>query len=169
MVKGIQSEASVAGMFIFAILYFGIMTGAGMLDPVINGILRTVGSSPVRIVIGTALLALLVHLDGSGTVTFLVTVPVMLPLYDRLGTGRRVHACAASLAAGVNFPPWTGPTIRAAAALPLPVDTIFNPLLPVQAVGLRFVSACAWWMGRPSPAVSARAVIPSTPRRSSAN
>jgi CitMHS family citrate-Mg2+:H+ or citrate-Ca2+:H+ symporter len=148
MVKGIQSVAAVAGMFIFAILYFGIMTDAGMLDPIINGILRTAGTNPVRIVIGTSLLALLVHLDGSGAVTFLVTVPFMLPLYQRLGMDRRVLACAASLAAGVNFLPWTGPTIRAAAALRLPADAIFIPLLPVQAVGLLFVFACAWWMGR---------------------
>jgi CitMHS family citrate-Mg2+:H+ or citrate-Ca2+:H+ symporter len=36
----------------------------------------------------------------------------MLPLYDRLGMDKRVLACAASLAAGVNFLPWTGPMIR---------------------------------------------------------
>jgi citrate-Mg2+:H+ or citrate-Ca2+:H+ symporter, CitMHS family len=42
-------------------------------------------------------------------VTFLVTLPVMLPLYVRLGMDKRVLACAASLAAGVNFLPWTGP------------------------------------------------------------
>jgi CitMHS family citrate-Mg2+:H+ or citrate-Ca2+:H+ symporter len=97
---------------------------------------------------GTSLLALLVHLDGSGAVTFLVTVPVMLPLYQRLGMDRRVLACAASLAAGVNFLPWTGPTIRAAAALHVSAADIFTPLLPVQTVGLAFVFACAWWMGR---------------------
>jgi CitMHS family citrate-Mg2+:H+ or citrate-Ca2+:H+ symporter len=148
MVKGIQGVAGVAGMFIFAILYFGIMTDAGMLDPIINAILRAAGADPVRIVMGTSLLALLVHLDGSGAVTFLVTVPVMLPLYDRLGMDRRVLACAASLAAGVNFLPWTGPTIRAAASLHLSVAEIFNPLLPVQAVGIAFVFVCAWWMGR---------------------
>ena len=38
---------------------------------------------------GSALLALLVHLDGSGAVTFLVTVPAMLPLYERLRMDRR--------------------------------------------------------------------------------
>ncbi len=75
IVKGIQGVAGVAGMFIFAILYFGIMTDAGMRDPIIDCILRAVGSNPVRIVMGTSLLALLVHLDGSGAVAFLVTVP----------------------------------------------------------------------------------------------
>jgi CitMHS family citrate-Mg2+:H+ or citrate-Ca2+:H+ symporter len=92
MAHGIQRVAPVAAMFVFAILYFGVMTDAGMLDPIIDCILRVVGLSPPRIVVGTALLALLVHLDGSGVVTFLVTIPVMLPLYDRLGMDRRVLA-----------------------------------------------------------------------------
>jgi CitMHS family citrate-Mg2+:H+ or citrate-Ca2+:H+ symporter len=134
-------------MFIFAIVYFGVMTDAGMLDPIINRILRTVGSHPTRIVLGTSLLALLVHLDGSGAVTFLVTVPVMLPLYERLGMDKRVLACAASLAAGVNFLPWTGPMIRASASLHIPVASIFNPLIPVQMAGLVFVFTMAWWLG----------------------
>ena len=107
-------------MFVFAILYFGIMTDAGMLDPIVDRILRAVGTQPTRIVVGSALLALLVHLDGSGAVTFLVTIPAMLPLYERLGMDRRVLACVASLAAGVNFLPWTGPTLRASAALHIP-------------------------------------------------
>src|ERR1043165_6621650 len=75
IIKGIQNIAPVATMFIFAILYFGIVSDAGMLDPIIDRILRTVGSRPTRIVVGTSLLALLIHLDGSGAVTFLITIP----------------------------------------------------------------------------------------------
>ena len=148
IVHGIQSVAAVAGMFVFAILYFGVMSDAGMLDPMINGILRAVGSNPVRIVVGTALLALLVHLDGSGAVTFLITIPVMLPVYQRLGMDKRVLACAASLAAGVNFLPWTGPMIRASAALGVPVMAIFRPLIPVECAGIIFVLLCSWWLGK---------------------
>lgn len=145
---GIQKVAPVAAMFVFAILYFGIMSDAGMLDPIIEKILNVVGFSPPRIVAGTALLALLVHLDGSGAVTFLVTIPVVIPLYDHLRMDRRVLACAASMAAGTNFLPWTGPMIRASAALHLSVTTIFNPLIPVQVVGQMFVFGAAWWMGK---------------------
>jgi CitMHS family citrate-Mg2+:H+ or citrate-Ca2+:H+ symporter len=147
VVKGIQNIAPVAGMFIFAILYFGIVSDAGMLDPIIDRILRAVGHRPKRIVVGTALLALLIHLDGSGAVTFLITIPALLPLYERLRMDKRVLACAASLAAGVNFLPWTGPTVRASAALNIPVSQIFNPLIPVQIVGLIFVFTVAWWLG----------------------
>ena len=136
-------------MFVFAILYFGIVTDAGLLDPVIDRILpcrrgpARGGSSWAR-----RCSALVVHLDGSGAVTFLVTIPAMLPLYERLGMDRRVLACAASLAAGVNFLPWTGPTVRASAALGIPAAELFNPLIPVQAVGLLYVFAVAYWLGR---------------------
>ncbi|MGZ9710641.1 CitMHS family transporter [Glaciimonas sp. GNP009] len=148
IVAGITNIAPVAGMFVFAILFFGIVTDAGMLDPVISGILRVVGSRPTRIVPGTALLALLIQLDGSGAVTFLVTIPAMLPLYTRLGIDKRVLACVASLAAGVNFLPWTGPMIRASAALHIPVSEIFTPLIPIQLIGLVFVFGVSYWLGR---------------------
>jgi CitMHS family citrate-Mg2+:H+ or citrate-Ca2+:H+ symporter len=149
IIKGIQDMAPVAAMFIFAILYFGIMSDAGMLDPIIARILRAVGHRPRRIVVGTALLAGIVHLDGSGAVTFLITVPALLPLYERLQMDRRVLACATAMAAGVNnMLPWGGPTLRAAAALRMPVTEIFNPLIRVQLVGLAFVFSAAWWLGK---------------------
>ena len=148
VVKGIQNIAPVAGMFIFAILYFGIVADAGMLDPIIDRILRVIGNRPTRIVMGTALLALLIHLDGSGAVTFLITIPALLPLYERLQMDKRVLACAASMAAGVNFLPWTGPMVRASAALHIPVTEIFNPLIRVQIVGLMYVFGAAYWLGK---------------------
>ncbi|HEX4565366.1 MAG TPA: citrate:proton symporter [Vicinamibacterales bacterium] len=148
IVSGVQQIAPVVAMFVFAILYFGIITDAGTLEPVVNAILRGVGARPTRVVVGSALLALLVHLDGSGAVTFLVAVPAMLPLYDRLGIDRRILACVVSMAAGVNFLPWTGPMIRASASLHIPVAQLFRPLVPVQIVGLAFVFGVAWWLGR---------------------
>lgn len=145
---GVQKIALIAGMFVFAILFFGIMTDAGMLEPLIARIVFAANGRPTWITVGTALLALIVHLDGSGAVCFLVTIPAMRPLYDRLGMDRRVLACTASLSAGVNFLPWTGPTLRAAAALHVPVAAIFVPMIPVQIVGLVFVFAASWWLGR---------------------
>lgn len=147
VLTGLQNLAGVVGMFVFAILFFGIVSDAGMLDPIIDRILATVGTRPSRIVPGTTLLALLIHLDGSGAVTFLITIPAMLPLYDRVGIDRRILACAASMAAGVNFLPWTGPMIRASAALKLPIPEIFSPLVPVQLVGLVFIFAVSYWLG----------------------
>lgn len=149
IVSGIRSTAPVAGMFIFAILYFGIMSDAGMFDPVIDRALRLGGGRPSRVVPATVVLACLAHLDGSGATTFLVTVPAMLPLYDRLGIDRRVLACAAAMGAGImNILPWGGPTIRASAALSIPLNELYTPLIPTHAVGIACALVASFWLGR---------------------
>jgi CitMHS family citrate-Mg2+:H+ or citrate-Ca2+:H+ symporter len=146
---GVQNIAPVAGMFVFAILFFGVMSDAGMFDPAIDAILRAVGTHPTWIALGTFALAALVHLDGSGAVTFLVAVPAMLPLYQRVGMDRRVLAAAVALGAGVmNVVPWGGPTLRAAGALHVPVAALYRPLVPVQLVGLLFAFALCGLLGR---------------------
>lgn len=147
--SGIQQTAPVAATFVFAILYFGVMSDAGLLDPAVDGVLRLVGADPVRVVIGSAALAALAHLDGSGASTFLLVIPALLPIYLRLGMDRRVLACVVALAAGVmNILPWGGPLLRAAASLHVSVSDLFLPLVPVVAVGMCFVFGAAWWLGR---------------------
>ena len=62
---------------------------------------------------------------------------------------RRLLACAAALGAGVmNILPWGGPTLRAAAALRIPVADVFNPLLPALAAGLVYALGVAYVLGR---------------------
>jgi CitMHS family citrate-Mg2+:H+ or citrate-Ca2+:H+ symporter len=147
--SGIAQTAPMVATFVFAILYFGVMTDAGMLDPVVNSVLRAVGTNPVRIVIGSALLATIVALDGSGAVTFLVAIPPLLPLYERLGMDKRVLACVVAMAAGVmNMIPWGGPLLRAAASLQVTVDDLFMPLIPAIGVGMATVFATAYALGR---------------------
>ena len=147
ILAGIASISPVIGMFVFAILFFGLITDAGMLEPIISWLLRVIGTRPSRIVPGTALLALLVHLDGSGAVVFLITIPALLPLYERVGIDKRILACAVSMAAGVNFLPWTGPTLRAAAVLHVSPAALFLPLIGVQLAGLAFVFGVTLWLG----------------------
>ncbi len=149
IIDGIKSIAPTGTMFIFAILFFGVLTDAGTFDPIINKILKIVGQDPVKITIGTAILAMLIHLDGSGAVTFLVTIPAMLPLYDALGMRRTTLATVVALAAGtMNVVPWGGPTLRASTALEIPVVELFNPILVPVLVGIIFVLFIAFVLGK---------------------
>ncbi|GAA4424277.1 citrate:proton symporter [Pontibacter saemangeumensis] len=148
MTEGIKAIAPTAVMFIFAILFFGVLMDAGTFDPVISRLLKAAGDHPPRITLVTAILAMIVHLDGSGAVTFLVTVPAMLPLYDALGMRRTTLATIVALAAGtMNIVPWGGPTIRAATALEVPVTQLFNPMLIPVLCGLATVLGISYWMG----------------------
>ncbi|NLJ59172.1 MAG: citrate transporter [Tissierellia bacterium] len=147
--NGIKTIAPTGVMFIFAILFFGILGDAGTFDPIIKKIIKAVGNDPVKIAIGTAVLAMLVHLDGSGAVTFLVTVPAMLPLFDAVGMSRSSLATIVALAAGtMNIVPWGGPTLRAATSLNVPVTELFNPLLLPVLAGLIFVLLIAGFIGK---------------------
>ncbi len=146
---GIQGVSGTAAMLGFAVLYFGVMNDAGLFSPVIRAVVRGCRGDPVRLAAGTAVVTMLSHLDGSGASTFLIVIPALLPVYDRLGVDRRVLACTAALGAGtMNIMPWGGPVLRAAAALQVEVGLLFRPLLPALALGLLGVLAAAAWMGR---------------------
>lgn len=135
---GLLSVAATGVMFIFSILFFGILTDAGTFRPIIGGITKLVGTNPILIAIGTSILAMIVHLDGSGAVTFLICVPPLVPLYDAVGMKRTTLATIVAMSAGtMNILPWGGPTIRAATALNVDVvSELFMPVLPAVLVGL---------------------------------
>jgi CitMHS family citrate-Mg2+:H+ or citrate-Ca2+:H+ symporter len=146
---GIGTVAPTGVMLVFSILFFGILTDAGTFRPIIGAILRAVGRDPVQIALGTGILAMIVHLNGSGVVTFLICIPPLLPLYDDVGMKRTTLATIVALSAGtMNIIPWGGPTIRAATALELDVVTLFNPVIIPVAAGLMTVLFFAFLLGK---------------------
>ncbi|MER6477022.1 CitMHS family transporter [Streptomyces filamentosus] len=149
VIDGVGKLAPTAAMLMFAIVYFGVMIDVGLFDPIVRGILRFCKADPVRVVVGTAVLAAIVSLDGDGSTTFMITVSAMYPLYKRLGMSLVVLTGVAATANGVmNTLPWGGPTARAATALKLDAGDIFVPMIPALAVGLLFVIALAYVLGR---------------------
>lgn len=149
MLDGITSVAPTGIMLAFAMLYFGVMNNAGLFDPIISKVLKIVKGDPLKIVIGTAVIAILTHLDGSGASTFLITIPALLPLYDKLKMSRLVLAGVVALGAGVmNMVPWGGPTARAGTALDLDPAAIFNPLIPALIAGILWVLFVAYILGK---------------------
>ncbi|MEW1754795.1 CitMHS family transporter [Streptomyces angustmyceticus] len=149
VLKGIGDLAPTAAMLMFAIIYFGVMIDVGLFDPVVRGILKFCKADPVRVVLGTALLAAIVSLDGDGSTTFMITVSALYPLYKRLKMSLVVMTGVAATANGVmNTLPWGGPTARAATALKLDAGDIFVPMIPALAVGLVAVFALAYVLGR---------------------
>jgi CitMHS family citrate-Mg2+:H+ or citrate-Ca2+:H+ symporter len=149
VIDGVTSLAPTAAMLMFAIVYFGVMIDVGLFDPIVRGILKFCKADPLRIVVGTAVLAAIVSLDGDGSTTFMITVSAMYPLYKRLKMSLVVMTGVAAMANGVmNTLPWGGPTARAATALKLDASDIFVPMIPALAVGLLGVFALSYVLGR---------------------
>jgi CitMHS family citrate-Mg2+:H+ or citrate-Ca2+:H+ symporter len=148
MLEGIKKIAPTGVMLMFAILYFGVMIDAGLFDPLVGRILRLVKGDPMKIVMGTAILALLISLDGDGSTTYMITVSAMLPLYHRLGMNALNMTCVTILAGGVmNLTPWGGPTARAATALHVDPAEVFIPLVPAMGLAIVGILLLAWWLG----------------------
>ncbi|MET7142817.1 CitMHS family transporter [Xanthomonas sp. PPL139] len=148
MLEGIKKIAPTGVMLMFAILYFGVMIDAGLFDPLVRRILRLVKGDPMKIVVGTAVLALLISLDGDGSTTYMITVSAMLPLYRRLGMNALNMTCVTILAGGVmNLTPWGGPTARAATALHVDPADVFVPLVPAMALAIAGILVLAWYLG----------------------
>ncbi|MFI8518230.1 CitMHS family transporter [Streptomyces sp. NPDC085481] len=149
VIEGVGKLAPTAAMLMFAIVYFGVMIDVGLFDPIVRGILRFCKADPVRVVVGTAVLAAIVSLDGDGSTTFMITVSAMYPLYKRLGMSLVVMTGVAATANGVmNTLPWGGPTARAATALKLDAADVFVPMIPALGAGLLFVFVLAYVLGR---------------------
>ncbi|GAA0940945.1 citrate:proton symporter [Pseudonocardia zijingensis] len=149
VLDGFETVAPVAIMITFAVLYFCLMIDAGLFDPAVRRVVRWAGGDPLKITVGTAVLTLLVALDGDGASTFLIMVSAMLPIYRRLGMRPLVLTAVICLGAGVmNMVPWGGPTARAMAALGLGSGDVFVPVLPAMGAGIVWVLVAAVLIGR---------------------
>ena len=148
VLDSMKSMTSTAALLMFAIIYFGLMIDVGLFDPLVRFILRKLGNDPAKVVLGTALLAAAVSLDGDGSTTFILTTAAMLPIYLRLKMSPVVLTCVAGLANGtMNIVPWGGPTARAASALKIDVNDVFVPMIPSLVAGLAVVLVFAWVLG----------------------
>lgn len=149
VVAGVTKLAPTATTLLFAVLYFAVMIDAGLFDPLVNTVLRLAGDDPVKVTVGSAIVAALVSLDGDGATSALITVTAFLPVYRRLGINPLILATLLGLAGTIaNLTPWGGPTARVAAALHLDLSHVFVPLIPTLAVGLVSTVLIAWYLGR---------------------
>jgi len=148
VLDGIRQLAPTAMMLMFAILFFAIMYDAGLFEPLIRRVVASVGSDPLRVTMGTALLSAAISLDGDGSTTVLVVVTALLPVYLRLGMNPLIIAALLLLTnSPINLVPWGGPTARAASALHLDAMVLFVGLIPVILGCLVFAFGAAFWLG----------------------
>lgn len=142
--SGFSSTSPTAALFVFSVLYFGIMTDAGMFDVIIDKLMKLVGDNVIGVSVMTAVIALIGHLDGGGASTFCIVVPAMLPVYKKMHMRPTSMLTVSVLAMGVlNLMPWAGPTMRAATVLGVEAASLWSTLIPIQIFGIALVFVVA--------------------------
>lgn len=134
---GFNSTAPTAALFVFSVLYFGIMTDAGMFDVIIGKLMKLIGNNVIGVCVMTCVIALIGHLDGGGASTFCIVIPAMLPIYKKMNMRSTSLLRIAVLAMGVlNLLPWAGPTMRAATVLGMDAGALWTQIIPIQIFGV---------------------------------
>ena len=146
--EGVKGVHATAALFIFSVLFFGIMTDVGMFDKIIGALMKKVGHNVVGVTLMTSIIAMIAHLDGAGAATFLITVPAMLPIYKKLKIRPTTLLLICVTSMGVmNLLPWGGPTMRAATVLGIEPNELWLQILPMQIVGIIIALATAVFWG----------------------
>ncbi|WP_302157739.1 SLC13 family permease [uncultured Acidaminococcus sp.] len=132
-------------MFIifFSLPYFSLMNEVGLFDTMVEFLLKRTKLSVTIVMIITVFVSLITEIDGSVTSTYLVTVPMMLPLYKKLKIDPKclLLLCSATMCA-LFITPWNGRTLGAATLLdgiPAPQNYIFVHMLPLMLI---YIAMC---------------------------
>lgn len=146
--EGILTVINVAIMFIFAILFFGVMQDAGLFNPLIRNMIKLTRGNIIAVCVSTVLVAGVAQLDGSGASTFLITIPALLPLYKHLKMNPYLLLLLIGGSASImNMLPWAGPLGRAASVLGVDVSEFWRPLIPIQLTGILLMIVLAVLLG----------------------
>ena len=146
--SGISKMVSTVSLFVFSISFFSLMSDQGVFDPVVNFLIKKAGTNVTLVMLATAAVGIIGHLDGSGATTFIITITAMLPMFKKLKMDNRSLMLLICVAIGVmNVCPWGGPTIRAATVLETDPNILWHRLLPVQGVMLVVTFVVAFLLG----------------------
>ncbi|QOZ73714.1 citrate transporter [Bradyrhizobium arachidis] len=169
VISGLRAIAPTGVLTLFAILYFGLMIDVGLFDALVRLIIRLSKGDPVRLVVGSAAMALIVSLDGDGSTTFLLCVTALLPLHRYLGINPLILPCVIGLSNSVmNIAPWGGPTARVMSVLHLDASQVFLPLVPGMTMASLAVLGIAYYLGRKERARLSKIGKPEAPDHVSA-
>lgn len=133
---GLGMTSSFTLMMIFSLPYFMLMDDTGLFDDIVKAIMKRVKISAPAIFILTVIVACIVELDGSITSVFLITVPLMLPLYDKFKLDKRIMILliAVSILIMCNTP-WNPKILRASSLVPDLAGgstALFLKIVPIQ-------------------------------------
>lgn len=141
--SGLGKTRDLMFIIFFSLPYFSVMSEAGLFDIMVEFLLKHTRLSVTVICIITVLVSLITEIDGSVTSTYLVTIPMMLPLYKKLKIDPKVLLllCSATMCA-LFVTPWNGRTLRAATLLEgieSPQNYIFMKMLPMMLI---YIALC---------------------------
>ena len=98
---GIKTTTSNGILFIFSVIYFGVLADTGLFDVIVGWLVKKAGNNVIAVTVVTAVIATIAHLDGTTAVTVLITIPSMYPVYKKMKIDPRILLCLTGACMGV--------------------------------------------------------------------
>ena len=135
--EGVKTTTNNGILFIFSVIYFGVLSDTGLFDIIVDWLVKKAGSNVIAVTVATAIIATIAHLDGTTATTVLITIPALYPVYKRMKIDPKILLCITGACMGImNLLPWGGPTARAATVLEMDANDLWHILIPVQIIGM---------------------------------
>ena len=148
MISGIVATAPTAAMLTFSLLFFLVVTEAGLFEPLVRKVLSIAGDDPVRIVMGTAVVITCICIAGDGSTAVFVVLSSMYAIYRRIGINPLIMAMLIALIRPtLTWLPWGGPSARMAASLRIDPWVAAMPMLPAMLLTLGVIFIFAYIAG----------------------
>lgn len=148
---GFSKTTSISLMMLFSLPYFMMVADTGMFDDIVKFLMRRIKVSAPVICVLTVIVACICELDGSITSVFLITVPLMLPLYEKFGVDKKILpflTCVAILI--MCNTPWNPKILRAASLVAdqgITGTDLFIKIVPIQIFMFVLVIGIALYFG----------------------
>lgn len=135
--EGVKTTTTNGILFIFSVIYFGVMSDTGMFDVIVKNLVKLAGNNVIAVTVATAIIATIAHLDGTTATTVLITIPALYPVYKKMKIDPKILLCLTGACMGVmNLLPWGGPVARAATVISMDANELWHILIPIQILGL---------------------------------
>ena len=129
--KASWGAISPAMTILFSILYFDIMLGVGLFDPVAEFFIKKAKGDPLKVILSTVMVASVVAFNGDTTTTIIICISAFINLYRQMNLKLSYLAIVIVAPIGIwNMLPWGGPTIASATAQGVEINELFAAILP---------------------------------------
>ncbi|WP_125581000.1 transporter permease [Levilactobacillus cerevisiae] len=152
LTKGLGMTTPVALIMLFSLPYFLLMADTGFFNGIVRRILKHINLNPIVLTCLTLLIAMITGFDVSITSIYLITIPLLLPFYQKLHMKPIILVFLTTVGAINTFDvPWSARMLRSASLIPnisgganhlfgmmFPTQIIFTVLLFLMAAYLGF-------------------------------
>ncbi|WP_208559910.1 SLC13 family permease [Marinilactibacillus kalidii] len=149
--SGLEMTRDIFLMIMFSLPYFALISDAALFDMMVFKFLKRVKIKAPILCSLAAFVAVITTLDGSVMSSYLITIPLFLPLFKKLkiDTVILVFLCSVGIMLGA-ITPWNARILRAASLLP-ELDngpmTLVTQLLPVWFIVFAGVLILGYFLG----------------------